>query len=159
VSDADDQDTNTLTDVRPPRAPLDLLLLLRALPLARQAQQVSDAPVPKLVADMSAARRRSRAGPERIALAAARATARWARWFGGIDTCLTRSLAAGAMLAGSGEVVLHVGFRPGQEERIVDGHAWITVDGEPVGADGRVAGEPYTRVLSIPFEEAREAES
>jgi hypothetical protein len=148
-----------LETARPPRAPLDLLLMLRALPLARQAQQVSDTPVPELVTHMSAARRRFRAAPERIALAAARATARWARWFGGIDTCLTRSLAAGAMLAGRGEVVLHVGFRPGQEERMVDGHAWITVEGEPVGADGRVAGEPYTKVLAIPFEPEGMAES
>jgi hypothetical protein len=150
---------NPPLSARPPRSPLDLLLLLRALPLARQAQQVSDTPVPELVADMSAPRLSYRSSPERIALAAARATARWARWFGGIDTCLTRSLAAGAMLAGGGEVVLHVGFRPGQEERIVDGHAWITVDGEPVGADGRVAGEPYTRVLAIPFEDAQGAGS
>ena len=32
---------------------------------------------------------------ERVARAAGRATARWARWFGGLDTCLTRSLVAG----------------------------------------------------------------
>jgi hypothetical protein len=127
--------------------------------LARQSQRVSDTPVPLVVAAMAASRRRFGAAPERVALAAARASARWARWFDGIDTCLTRSLTAGAMLAARGEVVLHIGFRPGLEESVLDGHAWITVDGEPVGSDARMAGEPYTRVLAIPFSADQEADS
>jgi hypothetical protein len=90
---------------------------------------------------------------ERVARAAGRSTSRWARWFGGLDTCLTRSLVAGSLLAGRGEVVLQVGFRPGEAEQVVDGHAWITMDGEPVGPDGQLAEERYERVMSIPFGE------
>jgi hypothetical protein len=154
-----ENDDRPSTAARPPRGPLDVLMMLRALPLARQSQRVSDTPVPLVAAAMSASARRFGSEPERVALAAARATARWARWFGGIDTCLTRSLTAGAMLAARGEVVLHVGFRPGQEENVLDGHAWITVDGEPVGPDARMAGDSYTRVLAIPFNADQEAGS
>ena len=80
-----------------------------------------------------------------------RAVSRWKRWFGGIDTCLTRSLVFGALLAGHGEVSLNVGFRPGEEEPSLDGHAWVTVNGKAVGSDGSLSRERYTRVLEIPF--------
>jgi hypothetical protein len=133
---------------------LDIMLLLCALPAARHAQRVADMPLPALVAAMAGGMPAPTADASRIALAAARATHRWARWFGGLDSCLTRSLATGAMLAGRAEVVLHVGFRPGEQQRVVDGHAWVTVDGTPVGADADMADEHYTRVLSIPFQTA-----
>jgi hypothetical protein len=87
----------------------------------------------------------------RVELAAVRAVARWRRWFGGVDTCLTRSLVLGSLLAGRGEVMLNIGFRPGEDEPALDGHAWVSVDGEPVGADGNLARERYTRVLTVPF--------
>jgi hypothetical protein len=48
-------------------------------------------------------------------------------------------------------VMLNIGFRPGEEEPSVDGHAWVTVDGRPVGADGDLARERYTRVLTVLF--------
>jgi hypothetical protein len=47
--------------------------------------------------------------------------------------------------------MLNIGFRPGEEEPSVDGHAWVTVDGSPVGADGDLARERYTRVLTVLF--------
>jgi len=158
------------------RGAADLLLFLAALPLARRAQRVRDTRLPDVVAAMAARGALHRGLPvldllprpaggvdagasnglrtvdtERVARAAGRATARWARWFGGLDSCLTRSLVAGGMLAGAGEVVLQVGFRPGEPERTVDGHAWVTVDGRPVGPDGQLAEERYERVLEIPF--------
>ena len=88
---------------------------------------------------------------QRVELAATRAVARWCRWCGGIDTCLTRSLVLGGMLVGRGIVELNIGFRPGEEEPALDGHAWVTVDGRPVGNDGSLAQERYTRVLATPF--------
>jgi hypothetical protein len=127
--------------------------MMLALPLARRAQRVTDTPLDELVVALARRRRTAGVAPDRIALAAARATARWARWFGGLDSCLTRSLVAGAMLAGRGGVALHIGFRPGQGEQAVDGHAWITVGGRPVGIDAALAEEAYTRTLSIPFGE------
>ena len=98
-----------------------------------------------------AGRRGSRAGRWRMR-AAQRACSRWARWFGGLDTCLTRSLVAGALLAGSHEVVLHVGFRPTDRgAEAVDGHAWLVVDGEVLELTGldHEHGEPYSTTLEL----------
>lgn len=47
--------------------------------------------------------------------------------------------------------MLNIGFRPGEEQPLIDGHAWVTVDGNPVGADGDLARERYTRVLTVAF--------
>jgi hypothetical protein len=55
------------------------------------------------------------------------------------------------MLVGRGEVVLNIGFRPGEEEPVVDGHAWVTVDARPVGGDGALSRERYTRILAVSF--------
>ena len=93
------------------RDPGDVVLFLRALPLARRAQR-----------------------------------------FGGLDSCLTRSLVAGAMLSEAHDVVLHVGFRPGTEEVPLDGHAWLTVDGgrlDAIAPDD--VDHPYAGILEIPF--------
>jgi len=132
--------------------PVDMGLFLRALGLARRTQKVRSAPVSDVVA--SIARRGGGGGrqpTQRVELATTRAVARWRRWFSGIDTCLMRSLVLGGMLAGRGNVELNIGFRPGEEESVLDGHAWVTVDGCPVGSDGILAQERYTRVLAVPF--------
>jgi hypothetical protein len=93
----------------------------------------------------------------RVELAAARAVTRWSRWCGGMNTCLIRSLVLGGLLArGRGEVMLNIGFRPGEHESSVDGHAWVTIDGNPVGADGDLARERYTRILNVAFSSLRE---
>ncbi len=119
--------------------------------MAREAQRVRSAPLPVVAAAMATANGKV-AKPERARLAAARACGRYARWFGGLNTCLTRSLVAGALLCGRHDVVLHVGFRPGSDEMPVDGHAWLTVDGEELSVvDSENAAEPYTTVLEIPF--------
>jgi hypothetical protein len=131
---------------------IDIALFVRALGLARRAQNVSSEPVPAVVHDMS---RKSGKGLQfsisRIELASTRAVSRWKRWFGGVDSCLTRSLVLGALLAGRGEVALNIGFRPGDEEPSIDGHAWVTVDGQAIGSDGSLSQERYTRVIEIPF--------
>jgi hypothetical protein len=132
--------------------PLDVGLFIRALLLARRAQRVRSAPIAEVVAEIVRSGGAGGLWPQsRVELAARRAVAGWRRWFGGIDTCLTRSLVLGGMLAGRGEVMLNVGFRPGEEELTVDGHAWVTVDGRPVGGDGALAQERYTRILAVPF--------
>ena len=132
--------------------PVDVGLFIRALLLARRAQRVRSTPVAEVVTEIARSGGGGGLRPEdRVELAARRAVARWRRWFGGIDTCLTRSLVLGGMLAGRGEVLLNVGFRPGEEELAVDGHAWVTVDGRPVGGDGALAQERYTRILAVPF--------
>jgi hypothetical protein len=132
--------------------PVDIALFLSALRLARRAQRVRGVPVPDVV---EAIARRGGGGQShsvpRLELATTRAVGRWRRWFGGIDTCLIRSLVLGGLLAGRGEVMLNIGFRPGDDETAVDGHAWVTVDGSPVGSDGDLAKERYTRVLTVPF--------
>jgi len=130
----------------------DLALFVWALPLARRAQKVQTQPIPQVVADMAGGGKGGRRHDvERLALAAARATNRWSRWFGGLDTCLVRSLVVGAMLEGRGKIVLHIGFRPGETEASIDGHAWVTADHQAVGSDGSREGQPYSRVLAVPF--------
>lgn len=133
--------------------PVDLLLFVRALPLAKRAQRVRTVPIPVLVTDLH------RHGAEfggysidRLSLAAERATARWSAWFGGMNTCLVRSLVLGAMLGDRGDVVLNVGFRPGDGPQPgLNGHAWVTVDSIPVGRDGDLAATRYTRVLEVQY--------
>ncbi len=130
----------------------EVVLFVRALPLARVAQAVKVEPLPKVVEKMGA-RGRGIATDDAMR-AAQRACNRWGRWFGGINTCLTRSLVAGALLAGSREVVLHVGFRPTDRGAdAVDGHAWLVVDGEVVELTGldHEHGEPYSTTLALPM--------
>ena len=132
--------------------PVDLALFLRALALARRAQLVRRLPVTEVVEVLSRLGGGGHDFPvRRLELAATRAVSRWCRWFGGIDTCLTRSLVLGGLLVDRGNVRLNFGFRPGEDEPALDGHAWVTIDDRPVGVDGSLAGESYTRVLAVPF--------
>ena len=132
--------------------PVDIVLFLSALRLARQAQKVRTVPVTLVVEAIAPRGGGGRDFPvSRVNLAAARAARKWSRWFGGLDTCLIRSLVLGGLLTGRGEVELNIGFRPGENEPAVDGHAWVTVDGFPVGADGDLVKGRYTRVLAVPF--------
>jgi hypothetical protein len=133
----------------------EVLLFLRAMPVAMAAQEVRERPLPRVLERVRRmAGRVAVAEPDEAVRAAQRACGRWARWFGGLDSCLTRSLVAGAMLAGRHEVVLHVGFRPTQQgAAAVDGHAWLEVDGEAVeltGLDERHE-EPYSSSLQLPM--------
>ena len=131
----------------------EILLFFRALPLARVAQAVKVEPLPGVVEKVGKLSGLGRVDePVEALRAAQRVCSRWARWFGGLDSCLTRSLVAGALLAGSHEVVLHVGFRPtDQGAEAVDGHAWLVVDGEVVELTGRDhgEGEAYSDMLEL----------
>lgn len=136
--------------------PVDLFLFARALPLAKRAQRARSVPIPVLVTDL----RRHGAGLggypiDRLSLAAERATARWSTWFGGMNTCLVRSLVLGGLLGDRGDVVLNVGFCPGDgPEPSLTGHAWVTVNSKPVGRDGDLAATRYTRVLEVQYRDA-----
>ncbi len=128
----------------------EVVLFVRALPLAWVAQAVKVDPLPKVVQKVGT--RGSEISTGDAMRAAQRACNRWARWFGGLDTCLTRSLVAGALLAGRHEVVLHVGFRPTDVGAgAVDGHAWLVVDGEALELTGldHEHGEPYSTILEL----------
>jgi hypothetical protein len=139
---------------------IDLALFVRVLPLVARAQRVRTVPIQDLVADLSG--RGSGVGGfpvDRLAVAAERAAGRWSAWFGGMNTCLVRSLVLGAVLADRGGVVLNVGFRQGDDpEPRLAGHAWVTVNGRPVGADGDPAGICFTRVLEVPYRESVQGE-
>ena len=131
----------------------EVFLFVRAMPVAMAAQGVRDEPLAKVIEKVR--RLSGRSGVERVedaVRAAQRACNRWTRWFGGIDTCLTRSLVAGALLAGSHEVVLHVGFRPSDRGvEAVDGHAWLVVDGEKAELTGHEHRHeaPYESTLEL----------
>jgi len=131
---------------------IDLLLFLTALGRARRAQRVSVEPITRVAEAMNRRGGGSRRySADRLALATARATARWARWFGGLDTCLILSLVLASMLADHQDVALVIGFRPGVQEAAVDGHAWVTLAGRPVGPDGILAQDDYSKLITVPF--------
>ena len=139
-------------------SPVDILLFLRAIPLARRAQRVKSEPLNQAVIEMSRRNGVAVSHPiDRVAQAAARATSRWARWFGGLDSCLTRSLVLGAMLRDRGKVELNIGFRSDENFDAVAGHAWISVDGRPVGPDSELADDTYSRVLEVPFSSSEQS--
>lgn len=64
---------------------------------------------------------------ELAVLASRRAVARFCR----LNTCLTRSIVLFQLLERRHRVKLEVGFRPGPAGPA--GHAWVTVDGVPLG--------------------------
>ncbi len=107
--------------------------------------------MPEVVAAMGGVAGREKEA-RRVQVAAGRACSAYGRLFGGLDSCLTRSLVAGAMLSEAHDVVLHVGFRPGSDDVPVDGHAWLTVDGARLDAiPPDDLDRPYAGVLEIPF--------
>jgi hypothetical protein len=55
------------------------------------------------------------------------------------------------MLADHQDVMLVIGFKPGAEEEAVAGHAWVTMEGRPVGPDGILAQDDYSRLFAVPF--------
>jgi hypothetical protein len=141
------------TDARRGRAPLDLAAVVRALLLSRRAQRVESRPVAEVVSDLMRSRGRDAGlSAERLTRAASRATSRWARWRGSRDTCLIRSLVLGTMLSSRGCVELTIGFRSGAAEETPEGHAWLTLDGQPVGEDATLATGDYVRLMVVPFE-------
>lgn len=132
--------------------PADLAAFLKALALARRAQRVASRPLPDVVVEMTKiGGRPGSLSIERLTRATARATSRWAKWSGGRDTCLVRSLVLGALLAGRGRAVLTVGFRSGDDATTPDGHAWLTLDGRPVGSDASLIANEYARLVEVPF--------
>ena len=134
--------------------PIDLVLFGEALRLTRTAQRIRTEPLEQVVRSLSSGALVAHAtSPLRAALAANRAGIRGARWFGWLDTCLTKSLTAGGLLAKRRRVVLRVGFRPGDAATTVDGHAWLGVDGEELqlSAPPDLGPNPYSEILEIPF--------
>ncbi len=56
-----------------------------------------------------------------------------------LNSCLTRSIVLYRLLAACEGVEIHYGFR--RKDGALEGHAWVTVGGEPVGEpDGTLDG-------------------
>jgi GT2 family glycosyltransferase len=114
----------------------DLVLFFHAFRLARLAQGVrGQASLPTLTATLaSLPALPRRVEPDAAHRATVRACIRGARWLGFRDTCLVRSLVTASLLSDCAAVQLHVGFAsPAAGERLLEGHAWVSVDGEVVG--------------------------
>jgi hypothetical protein len=132
----------------------EITQFIQALRLARLAQQVNRRPVEQLAVKMTRLRGLSGAISPDEAILAARRACRWrSRLAGGLDSCLTRSLVAGALLAHRPGLQLHFGFRPSAEgtATIHDGHAWLTLDGELLADDPPPEGglESFTELKTI----------
>jgi hypothetical protein len=133
--------------------PNDLFLALAALRMARAAQLVKYRPIKDVMRVLVSTSGLPKCKkPRSAARAAARGGLRFDRWFGGLDTCLTRSLVAGAMLCRSHDVELHLGCRVSEGRAPIDGHAWLVVDGERIETSGAQSSEkPYTTVFQLPY--------
>ena len=109
---------------------LDLVLLTLALPVAWKARTVRNRSIEDVAAELS--RQPSFFKPvdvRRAQRAAARACRILSRFTGTLDTCLTRSLVAGALLAHRAGVELPVGFKAMTgRDALFEGHAWITMN-------------------------------
>lgn len=131
----------------------DVRLFVAAFRLAGQAQVVARAPLPEVVARLLALGGLPRgADPDAAWVAAARGSRYRARWRGGLDTCLVRTLVAGALLADREGVVLRVGFRsePTSPAR-PDGHAWLVVGDSTLGEAPGMDRACYCQALDLPM--------
>lgn len=131
----------------------EIVLFLHALRLAMKAQRVRSRALDEVAAEMASAGHL----PCGVAVgeavrAAGRACTRVRRWGRGLDSCLTRSLVAGTLLADRPEVFVHVGFRPTVAGTVAEGHAWVSVGGEVVGVTTPPdhAG-PFVESLQLPM--------
>lgn len=137
----------------------DLYLFAQACRLLWATRALArGAPIPRL-ADRLLAKRLLPHGvrPEAARLATARAARRLGWVPGLLTTCLPRSLVTGALLADRDDVELVIGVRRGDEtHRPLDGHAWLTLAGEPLevlpGDPHDPAGESYTEILRHPMQ-------
>ena len=134
---------------------LDLLLFALALPITWRARQIRSHSIEDVVADLSRwPGFLKRVDVGRAQCAAARACRILSRWTGTLDTCLTRSLVAGALLADQTGVELHVGFKvPEGRDAGFDGHAWITIEGRFANErrDSETQEASYVKVVSLPM--------
>lgn len=128
--------------------------------LARHAQEVTRAPLPDVVTRLLALRGLPRGvDPDAAWVAAARGSRYRARWRGGLDTCLVRTLVAGTLLADRPGVTLHIGFRPDPcGVPRAEGHAWLSVGGESWGMPDSPSGEAYRAALDLPMHRPEDAE-
>ena len=131
----------------------EIRLFLHALRLSLKAQRIRRRPL----ADVAASLTRTRPLPRGVATdeavrAAGRAGLRVRRWAGGLDSCLTRSLVAGALVADRPDVVLHVGFREARTAPLHEGHAWLTLgDHNVTDAADEEHTAPFTEALRVPL--------
>lgn len=85
--------------------------------------------------------------------------ARWVararrRLLGQLDTCLVRSLVAGALVADGPDVAVRIGVhRPQLNGDLLDAHAWLTIADREI-SPGQEAGERFEEVLILPMERA-----
>jgi hypothetical protein len=129
----------------------EIVLFLHALRLSVKAQGVRRQPLLDVVSTLVSTRSLPRGvGAGEAARAAGRACSRVKRWGRGLDSCLTRSLVAGALLSDQPRVVLHVGFRGARTETLHEGHAWVTLGDRNVTAatDSEHEG-PFTEALQL----------
>lgn len=132
------------------RAPSDVRWFLVALRRAWLVRRRLDLPLRETIDALAALGPARPPAPEAAWVAAVRAAGRVRRLAGAPDTCLVRALVAGSLLAARGDVRLHLGYRPGQPDRPVDGHAWLAGADFELGRDS-AAGPSHEPALTLPF--------
>lgn len=140
---------------RPRFRPADLVVFAGALSLFRTADMIRKKPITAVLPTMNRQRPAIRTGDvDRAVRASQRAGPRAARWFGTLDTCLTRTMVAATLLENRSQTRLAIGFRPSLKESTLDGHAWLAIAESsyhltiPCDLDIR----PYSCLAEIPIE-------
>ncbi len=137
----------------------EVALFLHALRLSVKAQRIRRQAIGDVVARLVGTRLLPhRVSPGEANRAARRACLRVGRWAGGLNSCLTRSLVAGALLADRDDVALHVGFRQAKPAPPHEGHAWVTLAGRNVtDGEGGDHEPPFAELLTFPLRRAERA--
>lgn len=140
---------------KPRLRPADLVVFAGALSLFRAADMVREKPITAVLPSMNRQRPAIRTEDvDRAVRASQRAGPRAARWFGTLDTCLTRTMVAAILLGNRSQTRLAIGFRPSLKERTIDGHAWLAI-GESsyqLTNPGDLDDRPYSCLAEIPIE-------
>lgn len=125
---------------------------LSALRLALVAQGVRRHRVDEIIPRLLGTGYLPRTVDSRTATRVAWRTSRLLGLFGGLDSCLVRSLVLGTLLSDRPGVFIHLGFRPGEAD--TEGHAWVSINDRVLGFSDDEQDNPqrYTIARSLPLQ-------
>lgn len=112
-------------------------------------------PIEEIIEILTARKRLPRNLDDQEAVRAATRAGRRLETFGQLNTCLIRSLVAGALLSDRDDLNLRLGVQPGESPgESISGHAWLTLGNRilPNPEDALAPnGEPYLVMASFPL--------
>lgn len=128
-------------------------LTIIAILLALKVRKISHTPLDRLIIDLAATRGLPRASRITDAATATQIACRLVGRLGLLNTCITRSVVMGTLIADRPNVTIHIGFRPSESHQ-TEGHAWLTCNDKLIPLFAGEADEvrQYQRTLSFPLQ-------